>query len=305
MFRSLFANNPVLVGRWQRRHTSSALKPEVKPDLLVIVAHSKLSEASILLAEALRALEPLPLQAALLQRLEQRQQELAHRNMLIRDLIYAFSHDLRTPLTANAMHMRLAQGGAYGSLSEEYRRALHNGLQANQDLLELADSLLLLARLESGEQRSNPDVYNMATLVHAAVEHLRPMAQEKAICLAVNLQENSRFEVLGQASELRRALHNLLTNALKFSPPQSRIELRLTSEAGYVCLDVADEGPGIPEDQRPRLFQRFSSGRAGGGSGLGLYLTKSIAASARRPYPLSATSASRQFVSTAIAPACQ
>ena len=80
----------------------------------------------------------------------------------------------------------------------------------------------------------------------------------------------------GSASDLRRVIQNLLENAVRHSPVNSSLEIQLQDKAGQVRLEIADAGPGVAVDLEPRLFTRFAGGRAGGGSGLGLYLSKRI-----------------------------
>jgi signal transduction histidine kinase len=87
--------------------------------------------------------------------------------------------------------------------------------------------------------------------------------------------------MLGRDNELKRMMQNLLENAIKFSPDNGKVDIRLarydesSSEQG-LQLEVLDQGAGISKEQQSRLFQRFSSGKAGGGIGLGLYLAKQI-----------------------------
>ena len=233
------------------------------------------------LEELLPSLRDALERAELGQRLERNRNELGRRADLIRDLMYAFSHDMRTPLVANGVNMRLALEGAFGELPEKYRRTLVNGMQANEDLLALGDSMLLVAKLEAEQ---HPPV-------------LEPLDFERAARASADRFPNASFEwktrgettVLGNPADLRRVIQNLLENAVKFSPQGSGIEVTLDSggpsarnsgrESGQesVRLEVADRGAGVPVDLEPRLFQRFSSGGIGGGSGLGLYLARRIA----------------------------
>lgn len=258
------------VGRWRRQRN---------PDLVVLIAEPSVGNPSLLLGEVLRDLEALLERSVLLENLDAQRAELAHRNTVIRDLVYAFSHDLRTPLMANAMNMRLALEGAYGELSPEFRRSLENGLRSNEDLLELADSLLLVARYESGETLTQLEPVNLTLLVQEAVGRLAPVFAERRQHVALSAPD--RLMVLGHPGELRRVFQNLLDNAAKFSPEDAVISVGLGAEAESgseqgVRFEVLDCGSGISKDQEPRLFQRFSSGRAGGGTGLGLYLAQQI-----------------------------
>ncbi|GEM88286.1 sensor histidine kinase [Meiothermus granaticius] len=250
---------------------------QIRPDLLLLLENIRLEGAVPFLSELIPALQALLGKAELFARLQRQQTELTHRNGVIRDLIYAFSHDLRTPLLANAMNMRLALEGAYGELSEDFRKNLKNGLEANQDLLELADQLLLVARFESGEDSPPKALLDLVKLVQEAIERLSGLWKERGLQVEVYTPE--RLEVAGREGELRRLVQNLLDNAARFAPPGSQVEVWLEGERGLATLSVADRGPGVPAEIRERLFTRFSSNRAGGGKGLGLYLARQIAES--------------------------
>ncbi|MDX2005219.1 MAG: HAMP domain-containing sensor histidine kinase [Meiothermus sp.] len=248
---------------------------QLRPNLVLLLQHPRLEESQRLLSELIPALQALLGKAEIFANLQNKQSEIVRRNGVIRDLVYAFSHDLRTPLMANAMSMRLALEGAYGELSEEYRRTLRNGLEANQDLLELADQLLLVARLESGEAQPPKVPLDLAQLAASAVERLRPLFDGRGI--EVRLHAPARLELSGREGELHRLLQNLLDNAAKFAPPDSLVEVRVGQRQSMAVLEVVDGGQTIPPEARERLFTRFSSQRAGGGKGLGLYLARRIA----------------------------
>lgn len=258
------------VGRWRRQRMS---------DLVILIVQPKISTPTFLLGEIIRDLEALLERSVLLESLDEQRGELEHRNTVIRDLVYAFSHDMRTPLIANAMNMRLALEGVYGELSPEFRRNLENGLQSNEDLLELADSLLLVARYESGETLSQMEPVNLTTLIQEASERLAPVFNERHQHVALSAPD--KLMVLGRPGELRRVFQNLLDNAVKFSPANAVISVGLRAESDSaseqgVRFEVLDCGPGISKGQESRLFQRFSSGKPGGGTGLGLYLAQQI-----------------------------
>jgi signal transduction histidine kinase len=255
----------------------SFLLGQLQPDLLLLFEHPRHEGAAAFLLELLPPLQALWGKARLFARLQEQQAEVAQRNAVIRDLIYAFSHDLRTPLMANAMNLRLALEGAYGELSEEFKRSLRNGLEANQDLLELAEELLLVAQLESGETLPPKRPVDLARLVREGVERLEGLWRERG--LRVSVKAPKRLEIMGREGDLRRLLQNLLDNAAKFAPPGSDVEVGLEEVGGVARLEVADRGPGVPPEARERLFTRFASHRAGGGKGLGLYLARQIAES--------------------------
>lgn len=263
---------PLLVGRVREPHHLAVLAVGAKAPAVTGKSY---------LGDAVRELGKLLERAELLASLERQRTELERQNGVIRDLVYAFSHDLRTPLIANAMNMRLALEGAYGELSADYQSVLNNGLSANEDLLELADSLLLVARFESGEPPGETDAVEFRGLLEESVARLYPVLSDKDV--RVTLHAPTELSILGRAAELRRVVQNLLDNAVKFSPEGGSVSVALQRDeeslsAQGVTLSVCDSGPGVPEALLPHLFERFSHGKAGGGSGLGLYLAQQLVA---------------------------
>ena len=249
------------------------LRRPAEGDLLLILNSPQTAPGVTSLA--IRTLQPLLERTALLDDLRRSGEQLAERGELLRDLVYAFSHDLRTPLLANAMNMKAALKGAYGELPPAYRATLDNGLQANETLLNLADQLLSVAKFESGEQGGEePEPVRLREVVLSVASDLRPRADAKGIMLETNL---GGVTVLGRKHDLRRAVQNLVDNAIKFSPPGGTVTLSLSGDGDEVTFSVQDSGPGIPSERLPRLFQRFRGAGAGSGSGLGLYLTRRIA----------------------------
>jgi signal transduction histidine kinase len=254
---ALNANNALIAGvEWGGR----------APILLALLEPS--GEADTL-EELLPVLRDALERAELSERLELGRAELERRAGVIRDLVYAFSHDLRTPITANGVNMRLALEGAFGALPEEYRRTLVNGMEANEDLLSLADSLLLLARMESGEAPARREELSLEAAARSVAARLPAHAK-------IEWHVSGDSGLTGSPADLRRVLQNLLENAAKHNLRDAPIEVSLERVDNTVRLTVADRGSGVPLDLEPRLFQRFSSAKAGGGTGLGLYLARRI-----------------------------
>jgi signal transduction histidine kinase len=260
------------VGSELTTHPSVLLARLPQPKLMLLVlepnptAETTLERLLPLLGRALERvilLDDLSAQRTLLER----------RNGIIRDLIYAFSHDLRTPLMANGMNMKLALEGAFGVLPESYLRSLENGLASNQDLLELAEKLLLVARYEGGETSPQLEMVNLQQALEEMTARLEPVAQERKVRFELQLE---KLEVRGNSLELRRVLQNLLDNAIKFCPLEKTVEVRLHRQNTNIRIEVRNPGPSVTHELEPRLFTRFSSPRAGGGSGLGLYLARRI-----------------------------
>jgi signal transduction histidine kinase len=202
---------------------------------------------------------------------------LRERGDIIRDIVYALSHDLRTPLSAANMTMRQALEGAYGELPPRYREILERTIESNDALRRLAETLLLVARYESGEESRGREPVDLDRLARDVVGELEPLWREKRVVVAVDA-DSSRL-VLGDDRELRRALVNLVANAVAWTPAGRRIDVRVAMDAAHAHVVVEDEGYGVPVNERARLFERVREGpsRQGAGSGLGLYLVRRIA----------------------------
>jgi len=204
---------------------------------------------------------------------------LEHRGEVIRDLVYALSHDLRTPLAAAAMTAQQALDGMYGPLPEAYRDILQRSLASNDELRRLAETLLMVARYESGDHSVTREPVALDRLAQSVVSELEPLWRSKHIDLS--FEKDEAANVLGDESELRRAIMNLLANALNWTPDQGRIVVSVLRANATAVLTISDTGYGVPEAQRARLFERLTPdvGRQGSGSGLGLYIVRRIAES--------------------------
>ncbi len=207
---------------------------------------------------------------------------LRERGDVIRDIVYALSHDLRTPLSAARMTMRQALDGAYGELPAAYRDILERSIASNEELQRLSETLLLVSRYESGEQSVRRELVALEPLVREVVAELEPLWHANRVRVTISAAEHAGMATtLGDARELRRALVNLIANAIAWTPAQRTIDIRVWKDAGDAHAAIDDEGYGVPEAERADLFQRVRAtpSRHGAGSGLGLYLVRRIAES--------------------------
>lgn len=194
---------------------------------------------------------------------------------LLRDLVYAFSHDLRTPITANILHSEAALGGLYGPLSPELAEFLRHSQQGNRDLLTVSDQLMLLAEYESGDltgEAGGP--VDLDGVIRSVIGDVQVRGRERGIHFELDLQP---CQVIGHAYDLRRAVQNLLENAMKFGPQGMFVKVALRAQGSSALVEVMDQGPGVPEAQVTHLFKRFRTSTRGSGTGFGLYLTRRIA----------------------------
>ena len=174
------------------------------------------------------------------------------------------SHELRTPIAA-------LQASVETLLREQPERPERDRLEAavardSDRLGRLVDDLLGLARLEAHPTRTRVD---LATVARPLVEDARTRSPRAEISLSVDADATVR----GDTDALERVLRNLIDNALAAIEPTGRVDVHLRRLNGYVQVCVADDGPGVPEDQRQRIFERFvrlDPGKPGHGLGLAI-----------------------------------
>ena len=214
-------------------------------------------------------------QAELFGELARRNETLAERGAVIRDLIYALSHDLRTPLAALEMTLVQAKDGAYGELPARYREILDASILATSDLQELAETLLHVARFESGEHSGVREPVDVRDLVVEIASEFEALAQARGV--ALGWSANGVAVTNGDRGDLRRAIRNLVSNALTNTPSGGHVNVDVGVQDAAVQLTVSDDGYGVPAEVRGALFQRFQSASTAGGTGLGLYLVRRVA----------------------------
>lgn len=214
-----------------------------------------------------------------------------------RDFVSKVSHDLKTPLASMQETVNLLLDEVPGKLTERQRRLLDLNLLSGQRLSSMIAKVLDLSGLEAGALTPRFGMADLVSLVRATLDQTEPTIAERRVRLAADLPD-APLPVECDADLVVRVLGNLLENAGKFSPEGGvvRVALRLLSERpeevppqrwrtarppgsaapGIVLLSVADSGPGIPDAEKERVFERFfqsETGRKARGRGVGLGLT--------------------------------
>jgi len=185
------------------------------------------------------------------------------------------SHELRTPLTAMAGYIDVLNMGAKDD-RETLSRVLMSMRSEVDRMTRLVRDLVSLARMDAGDQLQLQRV-DLTGVVADVYEQARAMAPDRRINL--HGQDGAWVEV--DVDRMRQVLLNLADNAIKYTPPDARIDFEVQSHDHTVEVSVADSGPGIPPQDLPRLFDRFyradqSRAREKGGAGLGLAIAKKI-----------------------------
>jgi two-component system OmpR family sensor kinase len=192
-----------------------------------------------------------------------------------RALVADAAHELRTPLTALQLQVQLVERATSAEERASALGALQTGLQR---AIHAVQQLLTLARQEPGAGEYRPVTLSLAQLIRDVVVEQESLAEAKGIDLGVT-QADEQALVSGDREALRILLSNLVGNALRYTPRGGRVDVACGMREGQAFMSVDDNGPGIPPEDRERVFDRFYRGAAGGeiGSGLGLSIVKAIA----------------------------
>jgi len=189
------------------------------------------------------------------------------------------SHELRTPLTSIRGYLDLVLDGEAGEINPEQRRFLEAVERNSGRLLRLVGDLLFVAQADAGRLSLERASVDLSELAAHCVEEAAPAATEKSVSLV--LLAESVPSLVGDRGRLAQVLDNLVSNALKFTPEGGTVQVRTSAHYEHVVLEVEDTGIGIPQDDQPRLFDRFfrsavAEDQAIPGTGLGLAIVKAI-----------------------------
>lgn len=197
----------------------------------------------------------------------------------IKDEFFSFiSHEFKTPLTvinAAIQTMELVCGGELSAKGKKYmKRIKQNSLR----LLRLINNLLDITKTENGYMKINRKNIDVVTLTKEITESVMPYANKKGVELGFSSSLNSLTAGIDD-EKFERILLNLLSNAIKFTSPGKSVNVKLSAMKTMLCIEVEDEGPGIPAEKQELIFDRFSRidnnlTRSTDGTGIGLALVK-------------------------------
>ncbi|MDB9494869.1 PAS domain-containing protein [Spirulina major CS-329] len=197
------------------------------------------------------------------------------------ELISVISHELRTPMTSLQAALKLIRTGKLGQLTAQGERMLDIAVANTERLCRLVNDILDLQRLEAGQSTLMMVNYSVAQLLQDAIAAMQSLANAQNLRFEVNFPP-ADLTLWGDPDYLAQVLTNLISNAVKFSPPDSTITLTgHLNAASMVEISIQDHGRGIPEEQFTHIFERFrqvdgSDSRQKGGTGLGLAICQQI-----------------------------
>jgi signal transduction histidine kinase len=204
--------------------------------------------------------------------------DLRRADQIRRDFVANVSHELRTPLTAIRGYIEALSDG--DASVEESRRFLEIIRRHTQRMERLVKDLLRLARLDAGQETLDLIACEARGLAEAVVADVAPAAEERHQRVEVTIRPGSEL-IRVDPAKLHDALRNLVANAITYAPEHTTIRIESAQVGGRIEISVSDEGPGIPEEDLARVFERFyrvdkSRARDPGGTGLGLAIVKHL-----------------------------
>jgi signal transduction histidine kinase len=194
----------------------------------------------------------------------------------VRQVSNAIAHDLRTPITR--ARARLEDAALHAETPDELHAAIERATGDLDGIVAVFQALLRISEIEAGSRRSAFTSLNLAAVLADVAELYEPLAEEKGLHLT--LDASTSLPAHGDTEMLRQAISNLVDNAVKFSPAGSEVRLSASISPSWLEITVADQGPGIPPEDRSRAVERFFRGetaRSTPGAGLGLALVHAVA----------------------------
>ena len=196
------------------------------------------------------------------------------------EFVSTVSHELRTPLTSIRGALGLVAGGVTGELPAEAHEYVDIALSSCDRLVRLINDILDMEKMQSGRMDFRPTTLDLGAAVQAAIAANDAFASSHRTHLVLTSQP-PEGQVFADPDRLAQVLTNLISNAAKFTAPDSSVELTVTDLGERLRVTVRDHGAGIPDEFRARIFQRFaqadaSDTRQKGGTGLGLHICKAI-----------------------------
>jgi len=189
------------------------------------------------------------------------------------------SHQLRSPLTAIKGYTSMLMEGDYGEINPVAKETISRVMQSSNNLTLVVEDLLNVSKIEQGGMKYEMAKFDFGELVSNTTKELSINALNKGLTLTYNVLGDQVYMVIGDQEKLRQVVVNLIDNSMKYTK-EGKIELGLHKEGGKIILNVTDTGVGITKEAIGKLFEKFSRGDGAklnsSGSGLGLYLIKSI-----------------------------
>jgi signal transduction histidine kinase len=221
--------------------------------------------------------------ALLYQQIEKDNEQLKELDRLKDEFVSVASHELRTPMTAIKSYLWMALNKSTKELDPQVKQEIEIAYGSTERLLKLVQDMLTISRIEGKRLQLQKEEFNFNEITQQAYDELKITAKEKGIVFNFNISEKPII-IIGDKEKLSEVLQNIIGNALKFTPVKGAISLSINEDEKYLTIDVVNTGSFIPQEELPKLFQKFNrlnieaTNKEGAsmGTGLGLYITKQI-----------------------------
>lgn len=207
--------------------------------------------------------------------------ELKRIDQMKTEFISTVSHELRTPLTSISSGLGIIKSGAAGELPDTAAKMLNIAHKNSLRLIHLVNDLMDMDKLMAGKADFDMQPQLLLPIVQHAIETYGGYAEQYNVSYELNSQWAEDIKITVDAQRLLQVLANLLSNAAKFSPFNEVVKVKIEKNFGLARVTVIDKGPGVGEEYRNKIFQKFhrvegSDARQSGGSGLGLAIAKEM-----------------------------
>ncbi len=199
-----------------------------------------------------------------------------------RDETISFTtHQLRTPVTSIRGYSSFLLEGEYGRIPKKALKAVEVISRSGEHLSLLIEEYRDISRFDSGDTVVLREPISIQHFVQELYEELEPQAHQGNHSFSVRIDVNENLEVPLDRSKFKQVVHNIVENAFKYTPKGSSVVLCVRpDDEERLCFAIQDNGPGIPPEERERIFQKFERGQygkqTGHGTGLGLYIARKI-----------------------------
>ena len=196
------------------------------------------------------------------------------------ELLALASHQLRTPASAVKQYIGMLKMGIVGDLTPEQKALADKAYDTNERQLNIINELLYVSKLDAGQLVIDPREMNLTAFVQKTLDDNIDHASEKGITLQFSRKQP--ITIIADSRYVSMVIDNLVSNAIKYSYPSTKVNVSIKSDNDYVLLSVKDSGVGLHKDDIERIFHKFTRvdnplSRESGGSGLGLFLARQLA----------------------------
>ncbi|MFC1654060.1 ATP-binding protein [Patescibacteria group bacterium] len=254
----------------QDLNTLDIFGPQISVAIQNSLAYEKIRQFNITLREEVKLAT---------KKLRKANKDLRHLDKLKDEFVYVATHELKNPVTAMRGYLSMINEGSFGRIPKQLQEPIVQLNQSNQQLVNLVNDLLQIARAEAQTLNVDLEDVNICKVIEEIIKNIQPLADQKDIKINYSC---SKKEILIKADSdrLKEVFNNLISNAIKYSE-KGTIAISYAQEGKYIATHVKDQGVGIPKKDQKKIFTRFfrveeEAAKGIPGSGLGLFIVRQL-----------------------------